>query len=52
MIWNLDETGCMTVAKPLKVVVVRGSKQVGQIKSAERGTLVTTLFYINAAGAG
>lgn len=50
MIWNLDETGCMTVTKSPKVIAVRGSKQVGQIASAERGTLVTTLFFINAAG--
>lgn len=41
MIWNLDETGCMTVTKPPKVIAVRGSKQAGQISSAERETLVT-----------
>ncbi|KAK9702724.1 hypothetical protein QE152_g29777 [Popillia japonica] len=28
MIWNLDETGCMTVTKPPKVIALRGSKQV------------------------
>lgn len=44
MIWNLDETGCMTVTKPPKVIAVRGTKQVGQIASAERGTLITALF--------
>lgn len=44
MIWNLDETGCMTVTKPPKVIAVRGTKQVGQIASAERGTLITVLF--------
>lgn len=50
MIWNLDETGCMTVTKPPKVIAVRGTKQVGQIASAERGTLITALFFINALG--
>ncbi|XP_030750899.1 uncharacterized protein LOC115878503 [Sitophilus oryzae] len=50
MIWNLDETGCMTVTKPPKVIAVRGTKQVGQIASAERGTLITVLFFINASG--
>lgn len=50
MIWNLDETGCMTVTKPPKVIAVRGTKQVGQIASAERGTLTTVLFFISASG--
>ncbi|KAK9736294.1 DDE superfamily endonuclease [Popillia japonica] len=48
--WNLDETGCMTVTKPPKVIALRGSKQVGQIASAEKGTLVTVLFFISASG--
>lgn len=50
MIWNLDETSCTTVTKPPKVIAVRGSKQVGQVTSAERGDLVTGLFFISAAG--
>lgn len=50
MIFNADETGCSTVTIPPKVIAVRGSKQIGQVTSAERGTLVTTLFFINAAG--
>ncbi|CAK1587284.1 unnamed protein product [Parnassius mnemosyne] len=50
MIFNADETGCSTVANPPKVIAERGSKQIGQVTSAERGTLVTTLFFINAAG--
>lgn len=50
MIFNTDETGCSTVTSPPKVIAQRGSKQIGQVTSAERGTLVTTLFFINAAG--
>lgn len=50
MIFNADETGCTTVTNPPKVIAERGSKQIGQVTSAERGTLVTTLFFINAAG--
>ncbi|CAH2003653.1 unnamed protein product [Acanthoscelides obtectus] len=49
-IFNADETGCSTVTNPPKVIAERGSKQIGQVTSAERGTLVTTLFFINAAG--
>lgn len=50
MIFNADETGCSTVTNPPKVIAERGSKQIGQVTSAERGTLVTTLFFVNAAG--
>lgn len=50
MVFNTDETGCSTVTNPPKIIGERGSKQVGQVTSAERGTLVTTLFFINAAG--
>lgn len=50
MVFNTDETGCSTVTNPPKVIAERGSKQIGQVTSAERGTLVTTLFFINAAG--
>ncbi|XP_065642819.1 uncharacterized protein LOC136074429 [Hydra vulgaris] len=38
-IYNVDETGLTTVQKPVKVLAGRGSKQVGRITSAERGTL-------------
>lgn len=38
--WNIDETGLTTVHKPKKVLT-QGYKQVGQMTSGERGTLVT-----------
>lgn len=49
-IWNLDETGITTVVKPVKVVSSKGKKQVGQIASAERGTLVTFVGVVSAIG--
>ncbi|XP_012559336.1 uncharacterized protein LOC101239882 [Hydra vulgaris] len=50
MIFNTDETGCSTVSAPPNIIAAKGSKQVGQVTSAERGTLVTTLFFVNAGG--
>lgn len=49
-IWNLDETGVHTVLKPRKIVAEKGTKQVGAIVSAERGTLVTVELAVNALG--
>ena len=49
-IWNVDETGVLTVQKPKKIVAGKGIKQVGSIVSAERGTLVTLEMAVNAFG--
>lgn len=49
-IFNLDETGCTTVQKPPNIIAQKGCKQVSQITSAERGTLVTLCCFINASG--
>lgn len=49
-IYNVDETGVTTVQKPDKVVARRGIRQVGAVTSAERGTLVTAAFAVNALG--
>ena len=49
-IHNLDETGCTTVQNPKDIVTEIGKKQVGSATSAERGTLVTVVYTINAAG--
>ncbi|XP_074038475.1 uncharacterized protein [Leptinotarsa decemlineata] len=49
-IYNVDETGVTTVQKPDKVVARRGIRQVGALTSAERGTLVTVTFAVNALG--
>ena len=51
-IHNADETGCSTVQRVTgnKVVALKKMKQVGKITSGERGTLVTALCTINAAG--
>ncbi|KZR97387.1 Uncharacterized protein APZ42_007774 [Daphnia magna] len=49
-IWNCDETNDTTVNHPPKVIAVRGTKQVQQTVSVERGVNVTMLAFINAAG--
>ena len=48
--WNLDETSLTTVQRPGKVLTQNGLKQVGQITSADRGTLVILCCCINAVG--
>lgn len=50
MIWNIDETGCKTVINLPKVIAVKGSKQVEQVTSAERGSLVTMLGFLSVSG--
>lgn len=49
-IFNCDETGLMTVTKPPKVIAPTGVKQVGQVTSGERGSLVTMLNFISGDG--
>jgi len=49
-IYNIDETEVTTVQKPTKVLAGRGTKQVGRMTSAERGTLVTMCCAVNATG--
>jgi len=49
-IYNTDETGITTVQKPDRVVARRGAQQVGSVTSAERSTLVTLAFAVNAIG--
>ncbi|ELU07536.1 hypothetical protein CAPTEDRAFT_188040 [Capitella teleta] len=48
-IFNVDETGLMTVQKPPKVIAAKGVKQVGQITSAERGVLWMDHFIQHAS---
>ena len=40
-IWNVEETGCITVQKPRKIVAATSAKQLGAIVSGEKGQLVT-----------
>ncbi|XP_054720659.1 uncharacterized protein LOC129230285 [Uloborus diversus] len=49
-IYNLDETGITSVQTPGKVLAKKGTKQVGQVTSAERGELVNLCCIINALG--
>lgn len=49
-VYNLDETGTMTVQSFQKVLTPKGAKQVSKVISAERGTLVTTCCIVGASG--
>jgi hypothetical protein len=49
-IYNIDETGLTTVQRTKRVIASKGSKQVGQATSAERGSLVTICCGINGIG--
>ena len=49
-IFNLDETGCTTVQRPPRVLARKGSKQVAQVTSQERGELVTMVGIVSATG--
>lgn len=49
-IYNLGETGLTSVQTPEKVLAPKGTKQIGQVTSAERGELVTMCCAINAIG--
>ena len=45
----MDETGVTTVLKPDRIIGRRGTKQIGAITSAERGTLITVEGTISAS---
>jgi hypothetical protein len=49
-IYNLHETGITTLVQALNIVARKGTKQVGQIVSAERGQLITICGIVNASG--
>lgn len=50
-IWHMDESGFSTVpSKIAKIVLRKGSRNVGQAAARERGTLVTMAATVNAAG--
>ena len=48
-IFNVDETGLITVQNPGKIVKARGARNVGSVTSAERGELVTAMYTICAS---
>lgn len=50
-IWNMDESGFSTVPTRMgKTISLQGMKRVGQIVSAERGSMITLAFAVSAAG--
>ena len=46
----MDETGVTTVLKPDRIIGRSGTKQLGAITSAKRGTLITIVGSISANG--
>ena len=46
----MDETGVTTVRKPDRIIGRCGTKKIGAITSAERGTLITVVGTISASG--
>lgn len=49
-IFNVDETGVSTVLDPPRIVAEKGTKQVGQCVSAERGQMITLVMTVSATG--
>ena len=49
-VYNIDEAGVTTVHQPGNVIAGCGVKQVGEVTSPERGTLVTLCCAVNAIG--
>lgn len=49
-IYNMDETALTTVQGITKILAEKGQKQVGQLTSSERGTLISLCGTINALG--
>jgi len=49
-IWNVDESGLVTVHKPSKILAYKGQKQVGKITSGEKGRTITAVCAMNAVG--
>lgn len=48
--FNMDETALTTVHVPPNIVASKNAKQMGQVTSAERGTLVTVGPCVNGSG--
>jgi hypothetical protein len=49
-VWNVNETGLMTVQNPQTVFEGKGVYQANQATSAEKGTPVITCCFISATG--
>lgn len=49
-IYNADETGITTVTDPGKVLAEKGQRRVGSVTSGERGSNITVMCAMSAAG--
>ena len=50
LMYNEDETGLSTVHKPSNVIPLTKAKEVGQVTSIERGSLVIMMSAVKAVG--
>ena len=48
-IWNMVKTGITNVAKPCKVLSMKGKRQSVKLTSAERGSTVTTISVFSSS---
>jgi len=49
-VFNIDESGITTVHAPSKIIAKKGSKQVGKVVSAEKGTTTTVVCAMSPSG--
>ncbi|KAI5708742.1 hypothetical protein M8J76_002311 [Diaphorina citri] len=49
-VFNLDETGMLTVTKSPKIIAEKGVRQCAKAASGEKGTLVTVCCIVSASG--
>ena len=49
-IWNVDEFGLVSVHHPLKIMALKGMKQVGILTTGEHGKTIAIICCFNAAG--
>jgi len=48
-IWNVDESGLVSVHHPLKIMAVKGMKQIRKLTSGEHGKTIAIICCFNAA---
>lgn len=48
--YNVDESGIITVHSPVKVVAGKSVKQVGSVTSGEQGLNTTIIYTVNVIG--
>jgi hypothetical protein len=49
-VWNMDESGITNVQKPDRIIATKGQRQIAKMTCGERGTTVTVVCAMSAAG--